>query len=92
MKNRKNGLRCFDSGPSPTWSGGIILDRGDRERLIREKCDHQWQIPNSERSRLSRTTLSAGSSSMTDGWNRYIPGTGPISGRAGPWRKRSPKP
>jgi hypothetical protein len=37
--------------------GGIVLDRGDWERLIREKCIHQWQIPSSERSRLSRTTL-----------------------------------
>jgi len=53
----KKRIAVFRFGAIANLVGGIILDRGDRERLIREKCDHQWQIPYSERSRLSRTTL-----------------------------------
>ena len=33
------------------------LTRGEKERLLREKCSRQWQIPHSERTRLARTTI-----------------------------------
>ncbi len=33
------------------------LDRGEQERLLREKCERAWQIPHSNRSRLARSTL-----------------------------------
>jgi len=56
-EEEKKRIAVFRFGAIANLVGGIILDRGDRERLIREKCDHQWQIPYSERSRLSRTTL-----------------------------------
>jgi transposase InsO family protein len=56
-EEQKKRIAVFRFGAIANLVGGIILDRGDRERLIREKCDHQWQIPYSERSRLSRTTL-----------------------------------
>ena len=56
-EEQKKRIAVFRFGAIANLVGGIVLDRGDRERLIREKCDHQWQIPYSERSRLSRTTL-----------------------------------
>ena len=56
-EDQKKRIAVFRFGAIANLVGGIVLDRGDRERLIRDKCDHQWQIPNSERSRLSRTTL-----------------------------------
>jgi transposase InsO family protein len=56
-EEQKKRIAVFRFGAIANLVGGIVLDRGDRERLIREKYDHQWQIPYSERSRLSRTTL-----------------------------------
>lgn len=35
------------------------LERGEQERLLREKSERAWQIPFSERSRLSRSTIAA---------------------------------
>ena len=33
------------------------LDRGEQERLLREKSERAWQIPFSRRTRLSRSTI-----------------------------------
>ncbi len=33
------------------------MDRGEQERLIREKCQRTWQIPHSNRTRLARSTI-----------------------------------
>jgi len=33
------------------------LSRGEQERLIRDKCERRWNIPFSNRTRLSRTTM-----------------------------------
>jgi transposase InsO family protein len=35
----------------------LRLDRGERERLLRDKCAREWQIPFSDRTRLARTTI-----------------------------------
>src|SRR6266545_5301156 len=35
----------------------LRLDRGERERLLRDKCAREWQIPFSGRTRLARTTI-----------------------------------
>jgi transposase InsO family protein len=47
------------------WRFGVIgdfvtpirLDYGERERLLRDKCAREWQIPFSDRTRLARTTI-----------------------------------
>ena len=33
------------------------MDRGEQERLLRQKCQQSWQIPHSNRSRLARSTI-----------------------------------
>ena len=33
------------------------LDWGEQERLIAEKCSRKWQIPFSEKTRISRSTV-----------------------------------
>ncbi|CAO0822923.1 hypothetical protein DFAR_3380006 [Desulfarculales bacterium] len=33
------------------------MERGERERLLRDKCAQRWQIPFSNRIRLSRFTI-----------------------------------
>ncbi len=48
-----------------TFRFGVIHDlvntkgsaRGEQERLIREKCERRWNIPFSNRTRISRTTI-----------------------------------
>jgi putative transposase len=33
------------------------LDRGEQERLLKEKCERKWSIPYSNRTRLTRSTI-----------------------------------
>ena len=33
------------------------MERGERERLLRDKCAQRWQSPFSNRTRLSRSTI-----------------------------------
>jgi putative transposase len=35
------------------------LERGEQERLLREKSEHTWQVPYSRRTRLSRSTIAS---------------------------------
>jgi putative transposase len=56
-EEQKKQIAVFRFGAIADLVGGINLDRGERERLIREKCERRWVIPYSERSRLTRTTL-----------------------------------
>ena len=36
---------------------GVRLRRGERERLMREKCARQYEIPDSQKTRISRGTI-----------------------------------
>jgi len=36
---------------------GIMLDHGEKERLLREKCDRKWVIPHSDKTSISRGTI-----------------------------------
>jgi len=33
------------------------LDRGEQERLLREKCSRRWSLPFSEKTRIGRSTI-----------------------------------
>jgi putative transposase len=37
--------------------GGVRLDRGDQQKLLREKCERKYTIPFSQRTRLTRSTV-----------------------------------
>jgi putative transposase len=56
-EEQKKQIAVFRFGAIADLVGGVNLERGERERLIREKCQRQWVIPYSERSRLTRTTI-----------------------------------
>jgi putative transposase len=56
-EEQKKQIAVFRFGVIADLAGGGHLERGERERLIREKCDRKWVIPYSGRSRLARTTL-----------------------------------
>ena len=36
---------------------GMMLDHGERERLLREKCARKWLIPHSCKTSISRSTI-----------------------------------
>lgn len=57
-EEQKKQIAVFRFGAIADLVGGINLERGERERLIREKCERRWGIPYSDRSRLTRTTIS----------------------------------
>ncbi len=56
-EEQKKQIAVFRFGAIADLVGGIHLERGERERLIREKCERRWGIPYSDRSRLTRTTI-----------------------------------
>jgi len=36
---------------------GILLDHGEKEKLLREKCHRKWNIPHSDKTSISRGTI-----------------------------------
>jgi len=53
----KKQVAAFRFGVICELVNGIHLEPGEQERLIREKCARKWQIPLSEKTRISRSTL-----------------------------------
>ena len=53
----KKEIAVFRYGVIADFVGGRTLSRGEKERLLRDKCEQKWQIPCSSRSRLGRSTL-----------------------------------
>jgi putative transposase len=56
-EGQKAEVAIFRFGVIHDFVSGVELSRGDRERLLREKCSRKWQIPFSEKTRLIRTTI-----------------------------------
>jgi len=52
--DQKKDVAVFRYGVINDFVGGIKLERGVQERLIREKCDRKWVIPHSNKSRIGR--------------------------------------
>jgi putative transposase len=53
----KKQIAAFRFGVICDLVNGAGLDPGEQERLIREKCARKWQIPFSEKTCISRSTL-----------------------------------
>jgi transposase InsO family protein len=56
-EEQKKQIAVFRFGAIADLVGGVDLERGERERLIQEKCERKYVIPFSDRSRLTRTTI-----------------------------------
>ena len=56
-KEQKKEVAVFRYGIIADFVGATRLDRGEREALLREKCDRKWLIPFSPRTRISRSTM-----------------------------------
>lgn len=56
-EEEKRQVAVFRFGVIHELVNRMDLDRGEQERLIRDKCLRKWDIPFSERSRIGRGTL-----------------------------------
>jgi putative transposase len=56
-EDKKKRIATFRFGVIHDLVGGVELESGEQERLIREKCDRKWVIPFSEKTRITRSTI-----------------------------------
>ena len=56
-ENRKKQIAVFRFGVIHEFVGGAVLDYGEQERLLGQKCARKWQIPYSNRTRISRAAM-----------------------------------
>jgi len=56
-EEQKREVAVFRFGVIHDLVGGIHLERGDQQRLLRQKCESKWGIPHSSRTRLTRGTI-----------------------------------
>ena len=56
-EEQKKEVAVFRYGIIADFAGATLLNQGEQEKLLRDKCARKWQIPYSERTRLSRSTI-----------------------------------
>jgi putative transposase len=56
-EEQKMEVAVFRYGIIADFVGATQLNQGEQEKLLRDKCARKWQIPYSERTRLSRSTI-----------------------------------
>jgi hypothetical protein len=56
-EEQKRQVAIFRFGVIHDFVSGVDLPRGEKERLLREKCARKWQIAFSQKSRLTRSTI-----------------------------------
>jgi transposase InsO family protein len=56
-EEQKKEVAIFRFGVIHDLVGGSHLERGDQQRLLREKCERRWVVPHSSRTRLTRSTI-----------------------------------
>ena len=56
-EEQKQQVAVFRFGIIAEFVGAVRLDHGEQEALLRQKCGRKWQIPFSNKSRISRSTV-----------------------------------
>jgi len=56
-EDQKKQIAVFRFGVIHEFVGGAVLDYGEQQRLLRDKCARKWQIPYSNRTRISRAAM-----------------------------------
>ena len=56
-EDKKHRISTFRFGVIHDLVGHVQLESGERERLIREKCDRKWVIPFSDKTRITRSAI-----------------------------------
>ena len=57
QEEHKQRVAVFRFGVIHDFVCGVRLEHGEQERLLREKCARKWDIPFSNQTRLSRSTI-----------------------------------
>jgi transposase InsO family protein len=50
-------IAAFRFGVIHDLVGGVVLGPGEQERLIKQKCGRKWDIPGSDKTRITRSTI-----------------------------------
>lgn len=69
-EDEKKQVATFRFGVICDFVNGSGLDPGEKARLLREKCARKWEIPLSEKTRISRSTILRWVRLYKDGGNR----------------------
>jgi putative transposase len=56
-EEKKREMAVFRFGVISDFVTPLTLERGEQEKLLREKCARRWSIPHSRRTRLSRAVI-----------------------------------
>lgn len=56
-EKRKSELATFRFGVIAEFVNGMLFTRGEKERLLRQKAERRYAIPNSSRTRIARGTM-----------------------------------
>ena len=56
-EEKKKQIATFRFGVIHDLVGGVELEPGEQERLLKEKCDRKWVIPFSDRTSITRSTI-----------------------------------
>ena len=56
-EEQKQRVAVFRFGIIHDFIGSIRLSHGEQEKFLREKCTRKWEIPCSNQSRISRSTI-----------------------------------
>jgi len=56
-EDQKQQIATFRFGVIHDLVGHMVLEPGEQARLIREKCSRKWDIPYSDKTRISRGTI-----------------------------------
>lgn len=56
-KDQKMEVASFRFGVICEFVNGANLDHGEKERLLRDRCARKWNIPYSDKTRISRSTI-----------------------------------
>jgi putative transposase len=56
-ENEKQRVAIFRFSVIHDFVGGAALSRGEKRRLLKQKCTRKWDIPFSDRTRISRSAI-----------------------------------
>ncbi|CAO0823405.1 hypothetical protein DFAR_3690045 [Desulfarculales bacterium] len=59
-ENQKKRVTILRFGVISDFFARDYVERGERERLLRNKCAQRWRVPLSNRTRLLRSTILGG--------------------------------
>ncbi|MGD9310795.1 MAG: DDE-type integrase/transposase/recombinase [Desulfosarcina sp.] len=69
-EEKKKQIAVFRFGVIADFVTGATLSRGEKERLLKDKCARKWNIPYSNRTSIGRSTLRDWIANYQDGGNR----------------------